>query len=206
METIAQSFTSSPENTTLKSINYTSHSIRLVDVGFQSNDICSSFPPSSLTPRDFCTSISYCERAVSPVTFLSCENPIQSPIYINRTGYCNTRDDSGDGYYSYVVAGKVTIWDVADSCSVEMLHISSSPLIRERGSNLPLLDFHRELGHGFEVSWYWYIGDYKRCRERASCFGDSVIVTDVCGDDSLLFLVRDEHRYHKPSSPSFLGE
>ncbi|KAE9464757.1 hypothetical protein C3L33_03338, partial [Rhododendron williamsianum] len=82
----------------VKSINYTGSSIRLVHVGFQSNDICSSFPPSSLTFRDFFpASVPYGVPDVSSVVFLSCENPFQSPrIYINKTGYCNsTRDNSG---------------------------------------------------------------------------------------------------------------
>ncbi|KAF7148297.1 hypothetical protein RHSIM_Rhsim03G0201500 [Rhododendron simsii] len=176
----------------VKSINYTDSSIRLVDVGFQSNDICSSFPPSSLTFRDFYqASVPYVVPYGSYVMFLRCENPVQSPrSYINKTGYCNSsRDNSGNGYYSYVVAGDVGIWDVADSCLLEVFYLSSSPLIRERGSNLSWLDLYKELGYGF-VAWFGSYGGCNRCKERASCFGDSVNVTAVCR-----YLCSDSYSY-----------
>ncbi|KAF7149386.1 hypothetical protein RHSIM_Rhsim03G0205600 [Rhododendron simsii] len=167
----------------VKSINYTGLSIRLA-VGFQSNDICSSFPPSSLTLLDLIpASVPYWVQDASSVVFLSCENPVQYPsIYINKTGYCNsTRDNSGNGYYSYAVAGDFSMWDVTDSCLVEAFYLSSSPLVRERGSNLSWLDLNKELEYGFEASLD--MGSFfcsSMCRERASCFGDSVNVTAVC--------------------------
>ncbi|KAE9464177.1 hypothetical protein C3L33_03915, partial [Rhododendron williamsianum] len=101
--------------------------------------------------------------------------------------YC-TRDNSGNGYYSYAVAGYVTIRDVADSCTVEMVSITSSPLVRERGSNLSWLDLNKELEYGFQASWgtYGYFCS-SMCRERASCFGNSVNVTAVCVDPCLSF-------------------
>ncbi|KAH7855865.1 hypothetical protein Vadar_029835 [Vaccinium darrowii] len=168
----------------VKSINYTDESIRLVDVGIQTNNICSSFPLSSLTPSNLTFSIDFPfywveSTSVSSVVFLSCEKPVQSPKYINRTAYCNTtRDDAGNGYYSYVMAGDVRVSDVADSCTVEVLYMSSSQLISERGSNLSWLDFNRELGYGFEAQWSF--GGCHKCKERASCFGDSENVTAVC--------------------------
>ncbi|KAH7853209.1 hypothetical protein Vadar_000005 [Vaccinium darrowii] len=79
--------------------------IRLVDEGIQTTDICSSFPLSSLTPSNFSSSIDIPyywvdPMSVSSVVFLSCEKPVQSPKYINRTADCNTtRDDAGNGYY-----------------------------------------------------------------------------------------------------------
>ncbi|KAH7854765.1 hypothetical protein Vadar_017544 [Vaccinium darrowii] len=179
----------------VKSINYTDKTIRLVDVGIQTNNICSSFPLSSLTPSNFSaadaphywvdsTSVPYWwvdSASLSSVVFLSCEKPVQSPKYINRTADCNTtrsRDDAGNGYYSYVVAGDVRVWDVANSCTVEVLYMSSLQLISERGSNLSWLDFNRELGYGFEAQWSF--GGCDKCKEMASCFGDSVNVTAVC--------------------------
>ncbi|KAH7853805.1 hypothetical protein Vadar_006787 [Vaccinium darrowii] len=162
----------------VKSIDYSSHSIRLVDERIQANDICPSFPLSSLAlPNSFYPPYSP-YMSTSSVVFLRCEKPVQSPNYINKTAYCNTtRDDAGNGYHSYVVAGDVRVRDVADSCAAEVLYMSSSRLIRERGSDLSPLDFNRELGYGFEASWYF---GCHRCKEMASCFGDSVNVADVC--------------------------
>ncbi|KAI8565007.1 hypothetical protein RHMOL_Rhmol03G0227000 [Rhododendron molle] len=168
----------------VQSIDYTDHSIRLVDVGIQTNNICSSFPLSSFNGSDFdgVGFIDYSSR--SSVLFLSCEKPVQSPTYINRTRYCNTRDESGNGNYSYVVAGRdVRVRDIADSCVLEVSYISTSRLIRKRGSNLSWLDLNKELGYGFDILWgdryYWKCSSL--CRERASCFGDSVNVAAVCG-------------------------
>ncbi|KAI8565017.1 hypothetical protein RHMOL_Rhmol03G0228000 [Rhododendron molle] len=176
----------------VQSINYTDYSIRLVDVGIQTNDICSSFPLSSLTLQDdFSGQAPYLLPREGWVVFLSCENPVHSPIYINRTGCTNTGDDSGNGYYSYVVAGDVSVWDVPDSCLLEVSFLSSSQLIRERGSNLSLLDLNRELWYGFEA--WWTFESCTKCRNRASCFGNSVNVTAVCGDSCLF-------------QPSFLSE
>ncbi|KAG5564977.1 hypothetical protein RHGRI_000999 [Rhododendron griersonianum] len=142
----------------VQSISYTNFSIRLVDVGFQTSDICSSFPLSSLIPADFIDVVVPYYVNIDPVTvtFLSCENPlIQSPAYINRTGYCTTGDGSGNGYYSYVVVGEVTLWDFPDSCLMDKVASSSSPrLISGQGFlNLSWLDLNRELAYGFEASW-----------------------------------------------------
>ncbi|KAF7147907.1 hypothetical protein RHSIM_Rhsim03G0204000 [Rhododendron simsii] len=102
----------------------------------------------------------------------------------------------GNRYYLYVVAaGDVSTWDVADSCLLELeaFYFSSSRWIRERGWNLSWLDFNKELGYGFDITWAYSFGIYynnvrgcERCRKRASCFGDSVNVTAVC-DNSCTF-------------------
>ncbi|KAE9464165.1 hypothetical protein C3L33_03927, partial [Rhododendron williamsianum] len=177
----------------VQSINYTDQSIRLVDVGIQTNNICSSFPLSSFNRSDFYPVGFFDFYSVSSVLFLSCEKPVQSPTYINRTRYCNTRDDSGNGYYSYVVAAgdDVRVWDIADSCLLEVSYISSSPAISERGWNLSWLDFNKELGYGFVGTFgfrfgfgirFGFSGGCNRCKERASCRGDSVNVDAVCRD------------------------
>ncbi|KAH7853513.1 hypothetical protein Vadar_003420 [Vaccinium darrowii] len=140
----------------VQAINYTGQLIRLVDVGIQTNDICSSFPLSSVTTNQIFGLAVYpynVDPAASAVVFLSCENPIQSPIYISRTGYCNTGEDSANGSYSYVVPGETTLLDIAPSCLVEAVCGSSSPLNSEGRSNLTWLDVNRELEYGFEASW-----------------------------------------------------
>ncbi|KAG5558790.1 hypothetical protein RHGRI_008669 [Rhododendron griersonianum] len=120
----------------VQSIDYTDHSIRLVDIGIQTNNICSSFPLSSFKGSDFWPVGLIADSSRSSVLFFSCEKPVQSPTYINRTRYCNTRDESGNGNYeSYVVADgdDVRVQDIADSCVLEVSYISMSRLIRKRG-------------------------------------------------------------------------
>ncbi|KAI8571401.1 hypothetical protein RHMOL_Rhmol01G0117200 [Rhododendron molle] len=143
----------------VQSINYNTHSIRIVDVGIQTNDICSSFPLSSLTRTDFDSGVgpyrtSSWSRSTAVVLFLSCERPIQSPLYINTNGNCITGDEPGNGYYSYVVVKDVSIQDFPDSCFLDQVTGSSSPrLISTGGWNLSWLDLNRELAYGFELSW-----------------------------------------------------
>ncbi|KAH7855988.1 hypothetical protein Vadar_031335 [Vaccinium darrowii] len=179
----------------VQAINYTEKLIRLVDIGIQTSDFCSSFPLSCLTPLDFVTGAGpfAVELAISVVVFLSCENPIQSPLYMNRTGYCNTGEDSANGSYSYVVAaGEVTLLDVADSCLVEAVCGSSSPLISEAGSNLTWLDVNRELEYGFEASWGG-VTSCEECKKIESKFILSKkILSVLCGNCKFELSFRSE--------------
>ncbi|KAF7133088.1 hypothetical protein RHSIM_Rhsim09G0156400 [Rhododendron simsii] len=134
----------------VQSINYTDYSIRLVEVGIQTDDICSPFHLFSSTFLYFTYGGEgrrlYTYAAESGVVFLRCENPVHSPIYINTTGYCNTtRGDPGNGYYSYAVAGDVSVLDVADSCLLEAFYLASSQRI---------LDVLCEIKYQKSTSWY----------------------------------------------------
>ncbi|KAF7147092.1 hypothetical protein RHSIM_Rhsim03G0203500 [Rhododendron simsii] len=53
---------------------------------------------------------------------------------------------------------------------------------------MSLLDFNRELWYGFEASWGILRIFCDMCRERASCFGDSVNVAAICDFEPCLFL------------------
>ncbi|KAF7131640.1 hypothetical protein RHSIM_Rhsim09G0157200 [Rhododendron simsii] len=184
----------------VQSINYTDYLIRLVDVGIQTNDICSPFHLFSSTFLYFSLfanwgegrqlywgegqQLYYIRSAERGVVFLRCVNPVHSPIHINTTGYCNsTRGDPGNyGNYSYAVAaGDISVLDVPDSCLLEAFYPSSSQLIRQRGSNLSSLDFIKELEYGFEVYWGGSIRGCDECRERAFCFRNSS-VTALCSN------------------------
>ncbi|KAH7853649.1 hypothetical protein Vadar_005084 [Vaccinium darrowii] len=96
----------------VQAINYTGQLIRLVDVGIQTNNICSSFPLSSLTTNQiFAFGVGQLgpfavELTASVAVFLSCENPIQSPIYISRTGYCNTGEDSARKWVLFICCAR----------------------------------------------------------------------------------------------------
>ncbi|KAF7133005.1 hypothetical protein RHSIM_Rhsim09G0156900 [Rhododendron simsii] len=185
----------------VQSINYTDYLIRLVDVGIQTNDICSPFHLFSSTFLYFSLFANwgegrqlywgegqqlyyYIRSAERGVVFLRCVNPVHSPIHINTTGYCNsTRGDPGNyGNYSYAVAaGDISVLDVPDSCLLEAFYPSSSQLIGQRGSNISSLDFIKELEYGFEVSWTGSIRGCVECRERAFCFRNSS-VTALCSN------------------------
>ncbi|KAG5558812.1 hypothetical protein RHGRI_008691 [Rhododendron griersonianum] len=185
----------------VQSIDYADYSIRLVDVGIQTNDTCSSFPLSSSTFLYFTIGGGvgpYYAQGWSSFAFLSCENPVQSPIYINTTGYCDIGDHPGKVYYSYAVAGDVSLWDVADSCVLEAFYLSSLQWIGEGGSNLSWLDFNKELGYGFQASWgtsRFFCSSM--CRKKASCFGDSVNVTAVCDNQDSFWI---SYQYYNQDS------
>ncbi|XP_057480106.1 LEAF RUST 10 DISEASE-RESISTANCE LOCUS RECEPTOR-LIKE PROTEIN KINASE-like 2.3 [Actinidia eriantha] len=157
----------------VNAIDYYSKTMTLVDVGIQSN-VCSSFPIHSLTATNFSWRDPFRISIWSLIAFLDCVNPVKSPFYVNRSSYC----DYGVDLYSYVIAGDLRILDIADSCRVETMVLSSMMLTSESTSNFSLLDVNRALGFGFDVSW-----EFPRCiecRKRASCFGNSLNVTATC--------------------------
>ncbi|KAF5958980.1 hypothetical protein HYC85_000189 [Camellia sinensis] len=168
------------------SINYDNSTIRLIDIGIQTNNnnntnVCSSFPNHSLTPSNLTSGDPYTSTGISLLVFLNCENPVKSPYYINTTSYCdNGIDSSSLKGFSYVVAGQVSVWYVADSCTVQTIAVSSSPLLigTEIASNFSLSDVNKALEYGFEVSWEFKT--CKGCKKRASCFGDAVNVVAAC--------------------------
>ncbi|KAF7153322.1 hypothetical protein RHSIM_Rhsim01G0115900 [Rhododendron simsii] len=173
----------------VQSMNYTDSSIRLVDVGIQTDDICSSFPLSSLNLGDFLDGILLpyiAERTARMVVFLSCEYPIQSPAYVSRTGYnCSVGDESsGNGYYSYVAVGEITLLDFPDRCTFDQVAITSSPRLvsSSRGSNMSWLDLNKELAYGFEASWGNKSGTCIACKERFYKLYFTLSSTFECGD------------------------
>ncbi|THG20096.1 hypothetical protein TEA_011075 [Camellia sinensis var. sinensis] len=106
---------------------------------------------------------------------------LKSPYYINTTSYCdNGIDSSSLKGFSYVLAGQVSVWYVADSCTVQTIAVSSSPLLigTEIASSFSLSDVNKALEYGFEVSWEFKT--CKGCKKRASCFGDAVNVVAAC--------------------------
>ncbi|CAL5367566.1 unnamed protein product [Camellia sinensis] len=109
------------------------------------------------------------------------QQQLKSPYYVNTTSFCdNGIDSSSLKGYSYVVAGQVSVWYVADSCTVQTIAISSSPLLigTEITSNFSLSDVNKALEYGFEASWEFKT--CKGCKKRASCFGDAVNVIAAC--------------------------
>ncbi|KAF7148292.1 hypothetical protein RHSIM_Rhsim03G0205200 [Rhododendron simsii] len=82
----------------------------------------------------------------------------------------------------------VRVWTFPIRAFWRFFYLSSSPLIGESGSNMSLLDFSRELCYGFEASWGILRIFCDMCRERASCFGDSVDVAAICDFEPCLLL------------------
>ncbi|KAL7207919.1 hypothetical protein ACSBR1_029799 [Camellia fascicularis] len=142
------------------SINYDNPTICLIDIGIQTNNnnnVYSFFPLHSLTPSNFTSGDPFYPTVITFLVFLNCENLVKSPYYINTTSYyCdNGFNSSSLKGYSYVVAGQVRVWDVADSCTVHTIAISLWPLMigTEIASNFSFSDVNKALEYGFEVSW-----------------------------------------------------
>ncbi|CAL5415318.1 unnamed protein product [Camellia sinensis] len=123
--TIAQSYHYPPQNTTFIPSTTTTP---------QSASSISAYKPTTTAA----TTTTFAPLSLF-ILFWNCENPVKSPYYINTTSYyCdNGFNSSSLKGYSYVVAGQVRVWDVADSCTVQTIAIY----------------VNKALEYGFEVSW-----------------------------------------------------
>ncbi|KAF3433886.1 hypothetical protein FNV43_RR24989 [Rhamnella rubrinervis] len=160
----------------VKSINYNNYTIRLVDPNFLKGN-CSSLPRYSFPSYN----IRYYDRSYSTniyrgsdedwktvrlseisevITFLNCENPVNSPLYIPTTPCISSKtfwsswDVYGrpEGQYSYVIIGSTTASELKDSCLLELMVMRSWKEIG-RNSNNSYGDIHNEMSNGFELSW-----------------------------------------------------
>ncbi|KAF3433888.1 hypothetical protein FNV43_RR24991 [Rhamnella rubrinervis] len=163
----------------VQAINYINQTIRLVDPNVVEGD-CSSIPLYSLSnyniSADWYPGYSstvyikplkrqwsgvpyyyYEEYSLSEaITFLSCENPVKSPLYIPTTPCINTTTHSeSKERYSYVHVGNTNVSELKDFCRIEMMFMTSS---RRQGiienSNISYVDIHNQLAYGFELLWY----------------------------------------------------
>ncbi len=156
-------------------INYNNYTIRVVDSGIQKQNYFST-QAYSLNPYNFSISTESLESAYSTyqltrivlgsqgfrltdltrsVVFMSCENPVNSPFYLDTSTYIDNDEDSSNTSMShskrYVVVGTTYAKDVEDSCTVDQTFLTSWP-----GNHDPYIsctDVHNELVYGFELSW-----------------------------------------------------
>lgn len=139
----------------VQAINYSNHTIRIVDSNFH-KDNCSSIPKYSLN-TDILNSSLYSSRPRKTIVFLRCENPVNSSFYID-TAPCNIADNfplqskNYISYYYYVVDGGLKVSDLENSCWAE-LSTSISAKAVFNGKNISYVDIHNELAFGVELSW-----------------------------------------------------
>ncbi|XP_023911755.1 rust resistance kinase Lr10-like [Quercus suber] len=145
----------------VQEINYNNYTIRVVDSGIWKDNYF-SFPGYSLTRHNFSQYRSayttYLPKWTEDtklsrsVVLMSCENPVNSLLYLDAST-CNI--DSGEDFkkrYRYVKVGRTNASDVEDSCKVEQMFLTSWPG-NDDPVNTSCTDVHNELLYGFELSW-----------------------------------------------------
>ncbi|XP_048330004.2 rust resistance kinase Lr10-like [Ziziphus jujuba] len=154
----------------VQDINYDNYTIRLADFNIDKAN-CSSVPPYSLFKYNFSYGDPYLitmdtdsesYSLSEAITFVMCEHPVESPLYIptdpciNSTVAASTTL-SKEEYYSYVKVGGTNTSELEDSCRIDqMVMITSRPqkIIWENSStNISYRDVHNQLVYGFELSW-----------------------------------------------------
>ncbi|KAL7185224.1 hypothetical protein ACSBR2_027202 [Camellia fascicularis] len=175
----------------VKAINYNNYTIRLVDVGIQHGK-CSSLPLYSLSFRDFSNDYSpygpYSPYSLhSPYEFLcletvavlmECENPVNSPLYMNTSSSAYTscinktvKSSSSQThyYYSYFLFGNLRASDVADLCRIDEIVATTlwSPTTTTTARYNSSSKFMEQLAYGFELSWANVLCE--NCTEPEAC-------------------------------------
>ncbi|KAG5544859.1 hypothetical protein RHGRI_017350 [Rhododendron griersonianum] len=139
----------------VKAINYSDHTIRLVDVGVHEGN-CSSLPLHSLSVDNFTSDYnigaghyklsSFLWEHTDAALFVACEKPVISPQFvdvnnasrdcsINRdvlVGSSSSHDHDRQRYSYYIVPGDMRAGDLADRCRVDKV-FPTMPRLR-RGS------------------------------------------------------------------------
>lgn len=133
-------------------INYDNKTVRIVDSNIKKGN-CASLPSYSLSEYNF-SMISYQPHVdTNSIVFVSCENPVKSPRYID-TSPCTKSALSPSKRHSYVlVNGSSRVSDMVDACGVELMAMVSR-MGNINGSNVSFFDIHNELAYGFELSWF----------------------------------------------------
>ncbi|KAF3433882.1 hypothetical protein FNV43_RR24985 [Rhamnella rubrinervis] len=155
----------------VKSINYNNYTIRVVDPNFLKGN-CSSLPRYSLASYNFYGYVVYSTYITrgngeylesvplsEVITFLNCENPVNSPLYIPTTPCISSKtfwsswDLYGrpEGEYSYVINGSIAASELKDSCRIELMVMTSWQEIG-RNTNISYVDIHNAMSNGFELS------------------------------------------------------
>ncbi|XP_048330098.2 rust resistance kinase Lr10-like [Ziziphus jujuba] len=150
-------------------INYDNYTIRLADVNIDKAN-CSLVPPYSLFKYNFSYGDPYLIRMNTDsesyslseaITFVKCEHPVKSPLYIPTDPCINwsgaaSATLSKEEYYSYVKVGGTSTSEIGDSCRIELMVMITSRLQRiweKSSTNISYKDIHNQLVYGFELSW-----------------------------------------------------
>lgn len=155
----------------VQAINYDNPTIRIVDSNVQ-KDNCSSVPNHAVDDYSFRYGLGSLSNKVFEVTdtlvntvvFLTCENPVNSSLYIeaspcvNEDVFASNSHDEwseserhNSSYYYYVVKGGLHVSDLKSSCRIERTTLISSNAMK--GRNTSYMDIQNELAFGFELQW-----------------------------------------------------
>lgn len=160
----------------VESINYNNETIRIVDPNIQKGN-CSSLPSYSLSYYNFSSNDPYALTQLDrktydqvldtkSIAFMSCENPVKSPLYIDTSSCTNGALSQSKRHTYVVVNGSSSVSDMVDSCGVELMAMVTR-LGNINGSNVSFMDVHNELAFGFELSWS--AGAVPRPTETSNC-------------------------------------
>jgi len=182
----------------VQAINYGNYTIRVVDAGVQGN--CCSIPLYSLASDNFSAGDPYTwynykevpspevsdgflyyqgyyqghywlPSLSQPMLFMSCENTVNSPLYVDTAPYVL---NYGSGNYSnsslvtrsnYVALGGMNASDLMELCSIEKIFF----LPKKNYTDKSFEEIHSDLANGFELSWY----NIKCGKCRSGCYLDS---------------------------------
>lgn len=141
----------------VQAIHYGNHTIRLMDANVDENN-SSSIPRYSLATYNFSGMDPYSMEmeegsywVLLPLTFLSCEKPVDSPFYIDAVPYIIS--SKGKGNYSYVMIGSSAATDLSYFCSIELMVTSLTISDWDKEKTITYIDVHSKLVHGFMLSW-----------------------------------------------------
>ncbi|XP_059445470.1 uncharacterized protein LOC132177235 [Corylus avellana] len=179
----------------VRQINYENYTIRVVDSGIHHLSI----PLHFLNSKNFSDGDPYTsyesyprwrssELSEGTVVFLMCENPVNSPFYLEAsTCFSNNGEYSSNSskMYRYVKVGRTKAADVEDSCQIDRMVPTSWP------GNIACSDVHNALEYGFELSWLEF-----KCNQSCGS-GQYCSLDDANG-------VHCERRYRYPLIESIL--
>ncbi|BFG20597.1 hypothetical protein CerSpe_068710 [Prunus speciosa] len=162
----------------VQAINYNNYTIRVVDANLHKGN-CSSVPHYSLSTYNFSSKDPYRISQIrglrgingfelsKPIIFLTCETPVNSPLYVDTAPCDGAMSSSNSNGHSYVSVGRLNASDLREFCRVELMVMISSQLTK----NNSYIDIHNEMIYGFELSWLQE--SYQRGLGWYSCYFDS---------------------------------
>ena len=168
----------------VKAINYNNFTIRLLDPNIQESD-CSSLPRYFLYQYNFSSAnyffgdesddapyhafqrmseYGYYGVMFDHVIYLTCKDPVNSDAFYVNTTSCLDQ-------YTYVIVGDLPVNRLKFGCHVKLVatYTDNYGSNRVTPKNVSYTDIHKELAHGFELSWLHSVCADYGCGS-ASCY------------------------------------
>ncbi|CAI0397147.1 unnamed protein product [Linum tenue] len=160
----------------VQAINYKNLTIRVVDDGVVKGN-CSSLPSHPLSEISI-TSHPYSatqyvkfllfmvgeESLNEALVLVSCENPVNSQLYLQTAPCINIGSKSS---LSYALDGsQMVASDLAETCKVEM--VAMLPKTKKKKKEVTFHEIHQQLEYGFELSWQQY--SCPHCPRPSHCY------------------------------------